>query len=250
MVEKFPGADTREISDQIEEKLADLKPGLGGMTIDTSVFRPATLIDHAIDNTLLALGIGLVLALLVLVAIVRSFRRVLVSAVAIVVSLVVAAAALVQFGETLNTLSVAGLALALVVLVDDAVAGVDKLVDRGSKEDSAVSIRDALDADATPAGLRDDHGCGRDRPAPGDGRTPGCVLRTARRRLPHRPRRGHGRGPDAHAGARLGAPGPRHPHAESEPVHPVARPGARQVAWPTATSSWRPPSRPPSSASS
>ncbi len=144
VVEKFPGADTREISDQIEEKLADLKPGLGGMTIDTSVFRPATLIDHAIDNTLLALGIGLVLALLVLVAIVRSFRRALVSAVAIVVSLVVAAAALVQFGETLNTLSVAGLAVALVVLVDDAVAGVDKLVERGSKEDSAVSIRDAL----------------------------------------------------------------------------------------------------------
>jgi Cu/Ag efflux pump CusA len=120
------------------------------MTIDSSVFRPATLIDHAIDNTLLALGIGLVLALLVLVAIARSWRRVLVSAVAIVVSLVVAGAALVQFGETLNTLSMAGLAIALVVLVDDAVAGVDRLVDRGSTEDSSVSIRDALQQTRRP----------------------------------------------------------------------------------------------------
>ena len=144
VVEKFPGANTRDITDQIEEKLADLKPGLGGMTIDTSVFRPATLIDHAIDNTLLALGIGLLLALLVLVAIVRSWRRVLVSAVAIIVSLVVAAATLVLLGETLNVLSVAGLGLALVVLVDDAVAGVDRLVDRGKAEDSSVTIRDTL----------------------------------------------------------------------------------------------------------
>ena len=144
VVEKFPGANTRDITAQIEEKLADLKPGLGGMTIDTSVFRPATLIDQAIDNTLLALGIGLLLALLVLVAIVRSWRRVLVSAVAIIVSLVVAAATLVLLGETLNVLSVAGLGLALVVLVDDAVAGVDRLVDRGKAEDSSVTIRDAL----------------------------------------------------------------------------------------------------------
>ena len=150
VVEKFPGADTREITDEIEEKLGDLKPGLGGMTVDTSVFRPATLIDHAIDNTLLAVGIGLVLALLVLVAIVRSWRRVLVSAVAIVVSLVVAGAVLVLFDETLNTLSVAGLALALVVLVDDAVAGVDRLVERGSGEDASVSIRDAVNHTRRP----------------------------------------------------------------------------------------------------
>ena len=150
VVEKFPGADTREITKQIEEKLADLKPGLSGMTIDTSVFRPATLIDHAVDNTLLALGLGLVLALLVLVAIVRSWRRVLVSAVAIVVSLVVAGAAITLFGETLNTLSVAGLALALVVLVDDAVAGIDKLVERGKADDASVTIRDAVQQTRRP----------------------------------------------------------------------------------------------------
>jgi hypothetical protein len=43
------------------------------MTVDTSVFRPATLIDQAIDNTLVALGIGLVLALIVMIALVRSW---------------------------------------------------------------------------------------------------------------------------------------------------------------------------------
>ncbi|MDX6234646.1 MAG: hypothetical protein QOH68_3764 [Nocardioidaceae bacterium] len=151
VVEKFPGADTRDITKQIEEKLKDLGPGLGGMTVDTSVFRPATLIDRAVDNTLLALGIGLALALLVLVAVARSWRRVLVSTAAIIVSLVVSAAAMVVlFDETLNTMSVAGLVLALVVLVDDAVAGVDKLVDRRAKEGSSVSIRDAIQQTRRP----------------------------------------------------------------------------------------------------
>jgi Cu/Ag efflux pump CusA len=144
VVEKFPGADTRDITKQIEEKLEDLGPGLGGMTVDTSVFRPATLIDHAVDNTLMALGLGLLLALLVLGALVRSWRRVVVSAVAIVVSLVVGAAALVLLGQTLNTMSVAGLALALCLLVDDAVAGVDALLNRGSGQDSSVTIRDVV----------------------------------------------------------------------------------------------------------
>ncbi len=144
VIEKFPGADTREITRQIEEKLADLKPGLAGMTVDTSVFRPASLIDRAVDNTLIAVGVGLVLAMLVLVAMARSLRRALVSVTAIVVSLITAAAALILIGETLNALSVAGLALALVVLVDDAVAGIDTVVERGQHDDDLVRIRDAV----------------------------------------------------------------------------------------------------------
>jgi Cu/Ag efflux pump CusA len=145
VIEKFPGADTRKISDEVEEKLADLKPGLAGMTVDTSVFRPASLIDHAIDNTLIALGIGLVLAMIVLIALVRSWRRVLVSFVAVVVSLVTASLALVLLGETFNALSVAGLVLALVVIVDDAVAGVDTIVSRRADDDTPLTtLRDAV----------------------------------------------------------------------------------------------------------
>ncbi|HYY76829.1 MAG TPA: efflux RND transporter permease subunit, partial [Gaiellaceae bacterium] len=54
VVEKFPGANTLDVTRGVEEALADLAPGLGGMQPDTSVFRPATFIENAMDNLMLA----------------------------------------------------------------------------------------------------------------------------------------------------------------------------------------------------
>ena len=54
MVEKFPGANTLEVTEGVEDALEKLRPGLAGMQTDTSVFRPATFIEDAIDNLTLA----------------------------------------------------------------------------------------------------------------------------------------------------------------------------------------------------
>ena len=62
VVEKFPGANTLEVTKGVEEALDELRPGLSGMRTDTSVFRPATLIEDAIDNLTLALIIAGLLA--------------------------------------------------------------------------------------------------------------------------------------------------------------------------------------------
>ena len=50
VVEKFPGASTLEVTNGVEEALDELRPGLAGLRTDTSIFRPATLIEDAIDN--------------------------------------------------------------------------------------------------------------------------------------------------------------------------------------------------------
>src|ERR671915_1877098 len=55
VIEKFPGANTVEVTKGVEAALEDLKPGLAGMEPDTSVFRPASYIEDAIDNLTLAL---------------------------------------------------------------------------------------------------------------------------------------------------------------------------------------------------
>ena len=47
VVEKFPGASTLEVTNGVEEALDDLRPGLSGLRTDTSIFRPATLIEDA-----------------------------------------------------------------------------------------------------------------------------------------------------------------------------------------------------------
>ena len=55
VVEKFPGVSTLEVTEGVESALETLRPGLTGMSTDTSVFRPADYISDALDNVGLAL---------------------------------------------------------------------------------------------------------------------------------------------------------------------------------------------------
>ena len=130
VVEKFPGADTLEVTRGVEAALETLRPGLAGMRTDTSVFRPATFIEEAIDNLTLAVIIGAALLTLALAALLFQWRTVLISLLTIPLSLVVAALVLDLLGETFNAISVAGLAVALAVVIDDAVIGVENVARR------------------------------------------------------------------------------------------------------------------------
>lgn len=122
-VEKLPGANTLEVTEGIEQALDDLRPGLSDMQVDSSIFRPATYIESALDNLTLVWVLGLALLALALAALVLEWRSVLVGLVAVPVALVTALLVLVLRGETINALVIAGLAVALGVVVDDAVAG-------------------------------------------------------------------------------------------------------------------------------
>jgi Cu/Ag efflux pump CusA len=123
VVEKFPGADTAAVTRGVEDALETLRPGLSGVRTDTSIFRPATFIDEAIDNLALALAIGALLVALALAALLFRWRTVLVALVTIPVALVSAALILDLLGETFNAISFAGLAVALALVIDDAVVG-------------------------------------------------------------------------------------------------------------------------------
>ena len=79
VVEKFPGASTLAVTEGVEDALDDLEPGLAGLRTDTSVFRPATLIDDAIDNLTLTLIIAGVLLALVVAAFLFRWRAVLIA---------------------------------------------------------------------------------------------------------------------------------------------------------------------------
>jgi CzcA family heavy metal efflux pump len=130
VVEKFPGANTLEVTKGVEEALDKLRPGLSGLRSDTSVFRPATFIEDAIDNLTLTLIIAGVLLALALAAFFLQWRAVFISLVTIPVSLVAAALVLDGLGETFNAISFAGLAVAIAVVIDDAVVGVENVARR------------------------------------------------------------------------------------------------------------------------
>ncbi|HET8982719.1 MAG TPA: efflux RND transporter permease subunit [Pedococcus sp.] len=120
VVEKFPGASTLEVTKGVEDALESLRPGLSGIQTDTSIFRPAAYIDDALGNLGWAVGIGFLLLLLVVAAILR-WRAMVVALVTVPLSLVVAGLVLTAMGQSFNALVLAGLAAAVAVVVDEAV---------------------------------------------------------------------------------------------------------------------------------
>ena len=145
VVEKFPGADTLAVTEGVEAALADLSPGLAGMEPDTSLFRPATFIEHAMDNLTLALVIAGALALLIAAAFLFEWRAVLIGVFTVPLSLVTAAFVLDLLGQTFNAISFAGLAAAVAIVVDDAVAGAENVARRIRAHREAGSERPLLD---------------------------------------------------------------------------------------------------------
>jgi CzcA family heavy metal efflux pump len=130
VVQKFPGANTLDVTRGVERKLDELRPGLTGITVDTSVFRPSAYIRDSIHNVTRELLIGALLVLLVLAVFLFDWRAVVVSLVAIPLSLTAAALVLYARGETLNTMVLAGLVIALGVIVDDAIIDVESITRR------------------------------------------------------------------------------------------------------------------------
>ena len=125
VVEKFPGANTLEVTRGVEEALDALRPGLKGVEIDSTIFRPATFIETAIDNLTLALLIGCALVVLILVAFLFEWRTAFISLVSIPLSLMAAALVLHLRGATMNVMILAGLVIAVGVVVDDAIIGIE-----------------------------------------------------------------------------------------------------------------------------
>ena len=130
VVEKFPGAHTLEVTQGVEDALAEMAPGLTGIQIDTSLFRPADYIENSTDNLLAALAIGAALLLLALVIMLFEWRAVLTAAAVIALSLVAAGTVLYVRDAPANIMVLAGLVLGLGIVIDDAVIDVRNLKER------------------------------------------------------------------------------------------------------------------------
>ncbi len=130
VVEKFPWANTLEVTAGVEKAFETLKPGLDGVNVDTTIFRPATFIEASLDNLREALIIGSILVVVVLLAFLNQWRAAVISLVALPLSLVVAILALRWTGSTVNTMVLAGFAIALGAVVDDAIIDIENIVRR------------------------------------------------------------------------------------------------------------------------
>jgi CzcA family heavy metal efflux pump len=130
VVEKFPWANTMGVTGEVEKALHDLKPALGGIEIDYSLFRPATYLEKAVGNISLAVLIGGILLIIALFAFLFNWRSALIGTVAVLLSVFAAMTVLYVRGVTLNMMIIAGLMIALTAMIDNAIVDVENIVRR------------------------------------------------------------------------------------------------------------------------
>ena len=150
IVEKFPWANTLQVTKGVDEALAAMEPGLPDLDIDAHIFRPATFVEMSIKNLSNSLLMGSLLLIVVLVAFLYDWRIALISVVAMPLSMMAALIVLYLRGTTINTMILAGFIIALGDIVDDAIIGIENVVRRlrehrrlGSKKSVARVILEA-----------------------------------------------------------------------------------------------------------
>lgn len=126
------GANTLEATHAVEAALAEMAPAMKaqGVIVNTGLHRPANFISSALKGIGDDLAIGAVLIALVLFLFMRDLRTVAIAFVSIPLALLTAVIVLDKMGSTLNTMTLGGLAVALGVVVDDAVIGTENIVRR------------------------------------------------------------------------------------------------------------------------
>ena len=140
------GANTVQVTQRLEKALNGLRPALSAMHIRMSpdLFRPTTFIHRAIEHLRSTLVVSGLLVALVLFFFLFNWRTALISLVAIPLSLLTATLALELLGYTLNTMTLGGLAIAVGLLVDDAVITVENIYRRLRENQTAAQSQPVL----------------------------------------------------------------------------------------------------------
>ena len=130
IVEKFPWANTLQVTHGVDEALAQLKPGLPEVDMDATIFRPASFVELSIHHLTRSLVLGCLLVIVVLALFLYQWRVALITCIAIPLSLMAGMMVLYARGTTINTMILAGFVIALGSLVDDAIVDIENVVRR------------------------------------------------------------------------------------------------------------------------
>ncbi|MEX0994844.1 MAG: efflux RND transporter permease subunit, partial [Balneolaceae bacterium] len=130
-IQKQPETNTLELTDRVDETLAQIEASLpAGFEINTHLFRQADFIELAIDNVAEALRDGAFLVIVILFLFLGNFRTTMISLTAIPLALIFSIFVLEFFDITINTMTLGGMAIAIGVIVDDAIIDVENVFRR------------------------------------------------------------------------------------------------------------------------
>jgi len=129
-VTKAPGFDTRKLTEQVALALAELQPSLPKGVETTLLFQQKDFIDNAIGNLQKAIVEAAVMVTIVLFLFLLNFRTTFITLMAIPMSFAITMLAFRWLGISVNSMTLGGLAVAIGMVVDDAIVDVENVFRR------------------------------------------------------------------------------------------------------------------------
>ncbi len=129
-ITKSPGFDTRALTGQIKTALAELKPAFPAGVETVLLFQQKDFIDHAIGNLKAAIRDGAIMVTVVLFLFLLNFRTTFITLMAMPMSFAITLLTFQWLGISVNSMTLGGLAVAIGMVVDDAIVDVENVFRR------------------------------------------------------------------------------------------------------------------------
>ncbi len=130
-IQKAPGTNTLALTTAVDEVLDSVETALpAGMELNRHIFRQSDFINLSLHNVLEVARDAAVIVAIVLVLFLLNVRTTIITLTAIPLSVAVALLVLWGWGETINVMTLGGLAVAIGVVVDDGIIDVENVYRR------------------------------------------------------------------------------------------------------------------------
>jgi CzcA family heavy metal efflux pump len=139
----LPGADAVRVADGVAERARSIAAALPSETSLAKFWDQTALVTESQASLRDAILIGALLAIAVIYLFLRNLRMTLVAAAVIPVAMAIAVLAVGEAGETLNLMSVGGLAIAVGLIIDDTIVVIENIA-RNGRERPGLPMRDVV----------------------------------------------------------------------------------------------------------
>ena len=130
-IQKAPDTNTLLLTNAVDAALDQFETSLpAGVTLNRKVFRQADFIQRSVSNVLVVLRDATIIVTVILVLFLLNVRTTIITLTALPLSLAAALLAMWGMGLSVNVMTLGGLAVAIGVLVDDAIIDVENVFRR------------------------------------------------------------------------------------------------------------------------
>ena len=129
-IDKAPGFDTLKLTAEIEKALEELRPSLPDGVEAEILFRQGDFIENAVGNLQEAIRDGAIMVSIILFLFLLNLRTTFITLTAIPLSFAITLITFKWFGASVNSMTLGGIAVAIGMVVDDAIVDVENVFRR------------------------------------------------------------------------------------------------------------------------